>query len=73
VRESRGTGAVRKRAAGGGERIRDGADMWATATWPPISKTTFKTAGGPKVNGFKSSMAKDFWFCGLMSKIKLGL
>jgi hypothetical protein len=66
VRESRGADAVSKRAAGGGGRRkgmrrerRDGADTWthrhvaATSAKPPC-----KTAGRPKVNGFKSSIAK---------------
>jgi hypothetical protein len=48
------------------------ADMWshrhvaATSANPPC-----KTAGWPKVNNFKSSMANDSWFSRSMVKTKL--
>jgi hypothetical protein len=77
VRESRGAGEVRKSAVGGGERRRekrDGANLWARRQVAATSaKPSCKTVGGTKVNDFKSSMAKDFWFCGLMAKTKLRL
>jgi hypothetical protein len=56
----------------GEEENRRGTDMWAhhhvaaTSAKPPC-----KTTGWTKVNGFKSSMAKDFWFCRSMVKTKL--
>jgi hypothetical protein len=72
-------------AVGGGERRRerrekreeeagrrDGDDMWArrhvAATSP---KPPCKTARWPKMNGFKSSRAKDFRFSRSIVKIKL--
>jgi hypothetical protein len=36
-----------------------------------LAKAPCKTAGWPKMNGFKSSMVKDFWFCRSMVKTKL--
>jgi hypothetical protein len=42
--------------------------MAGTSAKPPC-----KTAGGPTMDGFKSLMAKDFWFCGSVSKTKLRL
>jgi hypothetical protein len=70
--------------AGGGERRREreeeeerrgrrhGADMWAHRHVAATSaKLLCKTAGWPKLNGFKSSMAKDSWFSRSMVKTKL--
>jgi hypothetical protein len=46
--------------------------MWAHHHEAATSaKPTCKTTGWSKVNGFKSSMAKDFWFCRSMVKTKL--
>jgi hypothetical protein len=47
--------------------------MWArrhvaaTSAKPPA-----KTVGWSKMNGFKSWMVEDSWFCGSMAKTKLG-
>jgi hypothetical protein len=57
----------------GEKRERDKADMWArrhvvaTSAKPPA-----KTVGWSKMNGFKSWMVEDSWFCGSMAKTKLG-
>jgi hypothetical protein len=47
--------------------------MWTRRHVAAMSaKPPAKTAGWSKMNGFKSWMAEDFWFCGPMVKTKLG-
>jgi hypothetical protein len=36
-----------------------------------VSKTALQNHRMAEMNGFKSSMAEDFWFCRLMVKTKL--
>jgi hypothetical protein len=47
--------------------------MWARRHVAATSaKLAAKTVGWSKMNGFKSWMVEDSWFCGSMAKTKLG-